>query len=178
MWSLKSGEDCSNLVFTERAPVVFSGWRGSQQVTNFNQENILLWNCSMSYLTGLWLVEACSKLMTMKVPLNLCLTTSPLRTFAGCWGWQRSLEVIWSHPQCDPLWSGRASQAQLPRTMSRWLLCGSKDEMLSPFPHLLWWQRQKVWLFCCWQILHVEIRNWGREGRQVSVLVERQCYLC
>lgn len=75
MWSLKSGEDGSNLVFTERAPVVFSGWRGSQQFSNFHQENILLWNCSMSYLTGLWLVEACSKLMTMKIPLNLCLAT-------------------------------------------------------------------------------------------------------
>lgn len=29
----------------------------------------------MSYLTGLWLVEAPSKLMTMKIPLNFCLTT-------------------------------------------------------------------------------------------------------
>lgn len=75
MWSLKSGEDGSNLVFTERAPVVFSGWRGSQQISNFNQKNTLLWNCSMSYLTGLWHVEACSKLMTIKVPLNFCLTT-------------------------------------------------------------------------------------------------------
>lgn len=75
MWSWKYGEDGSNLVFTERAPVVFSGWRGNQQVSNINPENILLWSCSMSCLTDLWLVEACGKVMTMKVPLNLCKTT-------------------------------------------------------------------------------------------------------
>lgn len=68
--SLKSGEGGSDLVFTERAPVVFFGWRGSQKVSNLNQENVLLWNCSLSYLTGLSLVQACSKLTAMKVPLN------------------------------------------------------------------------------------------------------------
>lgn len=63
-----------------KGPVVFSGWKGSQQVSNLNQENILLWNCSMSYLTGLWLVEASSKLMTMKVPLKCTMRG----TFAAC----------------------------------------------------------------------------------------------
>lgn len=93
-----------------KVPVVFSGWRDSQQVSNFIQENILLWSCSMSQLTDLWLAEACSKLRTMKVPLNLCITTKPLRTLRGA-------EV--GRDLVKPLWPGRASQAQLPRTVSR-----------------------------------------------------------
>jgi len=64
------------------------------------------------------------------------------------------------HP-VQPSSSSRATEGQLPRTVSRRLLRASKDETLSPFSHLLWWQRQKVWLLCCWQILHWEIRNWG-----------------
>lgn len=35
---------------------------------------------------------------------------------------------------------------------------------LSPFSRLFWWEGQKVWLLCCWQILHWEIRSWGEEA--------------
>jgi len=69
-WSLESGEGGSDLVFTDRVPVVFFGWRGSQKVSHLNQENVLLRNCSVSYLTALWLVQTCSKLMAMKVLLK------------------------------------------------------------------------------------------------------------